>query len=177
MTFRQIVLGTAAALLFVGCGHGASSTGATATDKGTPIAAAAVGKAAPDFTLKDLDGNAVKLSDFRGKPVVLEWMNIDCPVWRGRMEELANTFSRYTEGDEVVWLNVDSTYYMTPEKLRTFATDNGIRRTMLTDFDGRSAVHMTPAPRPICSSSTRRGRLSTTAPWTTRKAGAPTTRS
>ncbi len=35
--------------------------------------------AAPDFTLKDLDGKTVKLSDFKGKTVVLEWFNPECP--------------------------------------------------------------------------------------------------
>ena len=38
-----------------------------------------VGKQAPDFALPDLTGKAVRLSDFKGKIVVLEWINPECP--------------------------------------------------------------------------------------------------
>ena len=48
----------------------------------TAQAAPAVGQAAPDFTLKDATGKTVKLSDFRGKHVVLEWTNPGCPFVR-----------------------------------------------------------------------------------------------
>src|SRR2546423_549242 len=41
--------------------------------------AAAAGQTAPDFTLTDTHGKAVRLSDYRGKYVVLEWTNPDCP--------------------------------------------------------------------------------------------------
>jgi len=40
---------------------------------------ATVGKKAPDFTLKNANGEEVKLSDFKGKVVVIEWINLDCP--------------------------------------------------------------------------------------------------
>lgn len=46
------------------------------------VAARAVpelGKPAPDFTLSDQNGKAVKLSDAKGKFVVLEWFNKGCP--------------------------------------------------------------------------------------------------
>ena len=45
-------------------------------------AAPAVGQSAPDFTLKDASGKPVKLSDYRGKHVVLEWTNPGCPYVR-----------------------------------------------------------------------------------------------
>ncbi len=41
--------------------------------------AATVGQPAPDFTLMDTAGQPVKLSQFKGKPVVLEWNNPGCP--------------------------------------------------------------------------------------------------
>jgi peroxiredoxin len=44
-----------------------------------PKAEAVVGKPAPEFALKDLDGKEVKLSDFKGKVVVIEWFNPECP--------------------------------------------------------------------------------------------------
>ena len=43
------------------------------------VAAAEIGKAAPAFTLKDIDGKEVKLSDYKGKIVVLEWFQPTCP--------------------------------------------------------------------------------------------------
>ncbi len=44
-----------------------------------PDARAVVGQPAPDFMLKGVDGQALSLSEFRGKTVVLEWFNPDCP--------------------------------------------------------------------------------------------------
>ena len=41
--------------------------------------AATVGQPAPDFSLSDVSGKTVKLSDFKGKHVVLEWNNPGCP--------------------------------------------------------------------------------------------------
>jgi peroxiredoxin len=38
-----------------------------------------IGKPAPDFTAKDIDGNSVTLSSLKGNVVVLEWFNADCP--------------------------------------------------------------------------------------------------
>ena len=43
-------------------------------------AAATVGQPVPDFMLKDTNGRAVRLSDFKGKHVVLEWTNPGCPL-------------------------------------------------------------------------------------------------
>jgi len=71
---------------------------------------ATIGKAAPDFELKDLDGKVVKLSDYKGKIVVLEWFNPDCPfVVRGYGEtgSLRGQSARVAK-DGVVWLAVNS---------------------------------------------------------------------
>ncbi len=46
------------------------------------LAAVEVGKPAPDFTLTDTNGRQVKLSDHRGRYVVLEWVNPECPYVR-----------------------------------------------------------------------------------------------
>lgn len=46
----------------------------TKKDEKAP-AGAELGKPAPDFTLKDVNGKEVKLSDYKGKIVVLEWFN------------------------------------------------------------------------------------------------------
>ena len=72
-------------------------------------AGAAVGQPAPDFTLPDLDGRPVKLSDHRGKIVVLEWFNPGCPFvvashTRGTLKGAAARESKAG----VVWLAVNS---------------------------------------------------------------------
>ncbi len=67
------------------------------------------GKAAPDFTLPSSSNNEVKLSDLKGKIVVLEWLNHGCPFVQkhygsGNMQALQK---KYT-AKEVVWLSVIS---------------------------------------------------------------------
>lgn len=73
-------------------------------------AAAAPGQAAPEFSLVDINGKVQKLSDYRGKHVVLEWFNAECPFVQkhyesGNMQALQ---ARYTQKG-VVWLGVNST--------------------------------------------------------------------
>ncbi|MGQ9804659.1 MAG: thioredoxin family protein [Chlorobiales bacterium] len=69
-----------------------------------------VGKPAPAFTLKNVDGKAVSLSDFKGKIVVLEWTNPGCPFVmghykNGNMPKLQKEFA----DKGVVWLAINST--------------------------------------------------------------------
>jgi peroxiredoxin len=64
---------------------------------------------APDFKLKDSNGNEHSLSDFSGKFVVLEWINYDCPFVKkhydsGNMQSLQE---KYTKRD-VIWLAICS---------------------------------------------------------------------
>ena len=56
-------------------------------------ATAKVGEAAPDFELTDVNGKAHKLSDWKGKIVVLQWVNPGCPVCKRVMSSglLANS--------------------------------------------------------------------------------------
>jgi peroxiredoxin len=68
-----------------------------------------IGKAAPAFELKDLDGKTVKLSDYKGKIVVLEWFNPECPVVTKQHTDgiLKDMGSKATK-DGVVWLAINS---------------------------------------------------------------------
>lgn len=80
-----------------------------------------LGKAAPDFTLPDTEGKTHKLSDLRGKYVVLEWVNYDCPFVAkhyksGNMQSLQK---KYT-GQGVVWFSVCSS---APGKQGNFPID------------------------------------------------------
>ena len=70
---------------------------------------AELGKAAPDFTLKDLDGKTVKLSDYKGKTVVLEWFNPECPVVVGQHGKgVLKEYPAKAMADGVVWLAINS---------------------------------------------------------------------
>ncbi len=65
---------------------------------------------APDFSLKDTDGNEVSLSDFRGKTVVLEWFNPGCPFvkYAHGKGPLATMAKEATQAGDVVWLAINS---------------------------------------------------------------------
>jgi peroxiredoxin len=68
-----------------------------------------IGKAAPAFELKDLDGKAVKLADYKGKTVVLEWFNPDCPVvGHQHAEGVLKDMAAKATKDGVVWLAINS---------------------------------------------------------------------
>jgi peroxiredoxin len=77
----------------------------------TPVLAGAaeVGKPAPDFALPDLDGKVHRLSDLKGRVVVLEWFNPGCPFvvnahTKGSLVDAAGRAAK----DGVVWLAVNS---------------------------------------------------------------------
>lgn len=72
-------------------------------------AAPATGQAAPDFTATDIDGKPFKLSDQKGKIVVLEWTNHECPFvvkhyGSGNMQAL----QQKAAADGVVWVTLIS---------------------------------------------------------------------
>ncbi len=64
--------------------------------------AAAVGRLAPDFTLMDLEGNRVTLSDFRGKTVFINFWTQWCPPCRAEMPEIEAIYQEYKSKDVVV---------------------------------------------------------------------------
>lgn len=106
-------------------------------------AAASVGQPAPDFTLSDTAGKPVKLSQFKGKPVVLEWNNPGCPFVRkhynGNMQALQKDFTH----QGVVWLAINSTEdasadYLSPPQLARWMQDKGASPSAtLMDEDGQ----------------------------------------
>src|SRR5687767_7770182 len=105
--------------------------------------APSVGQAAPDFTLKDAAGKPVKLSDYRGKYVVLEWTNPGCPYVRKHYDSgnMAAT-QQDAAGKGAVWLSVNSTEkasydYVEPAKLVAWQQQRKVRPTAtLLDEEG-----------------------------------------
>ena len=106
-------------------------------------AAPAVGQAAPEFVLTDAAGKTVKLSDFRGKVVVLEWTNPGCPYVRKHYDSgnMAAT-QQDAAAKGAVWLSINSTEkasydYMEPAKLVAWQKEHRMQPTAtLMDEDG-----------------------------------------
>ena len=106
--------------------------------------AATVGQPAPEFSAPDLAGKAVKLSDYRGKFVVLEWTNPECPYVRrhydsGNMPSLQKEFA----AKGVVWLAVNSSSpesgeFTPPDGMTKWVAAKGAAPTaVLIDKDGK----------------------------------------
>ncbi len=68
-----------------------------------------VGKPVPDFTLTDVMGQMHKLSEFKGRTVVLEWVNPECPFVRKHYESgNIPKLQKAAAADKVVWLSINS---------------------------------------------------------------------
>lgn len=111
---------------------------------GMATAAASVGQPAPDFKALDTRGKAVSLADFKGKHVVLEWVNPSCPyvVKHYGSANLPGTQKEAT-AKGVVWLAVNSTAtdhsdYRTPADLAQWMQSQKAAATAtLMDADGK----------------------------------------
>jgi AhpC/TSA family len=57
---------------------------------------------APDFELPDTDGNRLRLSDLRGKPVLLHFVSYTCPVTRGGVATMAEIYRLYGEQVRII---------------------------------------------------------------------------
>lgn len=106
-------------------------------------AAVAVGQAAPDFALKDTSGKTVRLSDFKGKHVVLEWTNPGCPFVRKHYDSGNMPATQKDAKDRgVVWLAINSTEkassdYLEPTKLSAWLAERKASPTaVLMDEEG-----------------------------------------
>lgn len=67
------------------------------------------GEAAPDFTLTDTYGKTHSLAEFKGKTVILEWTNHECPFVKKHYESnnMQQLQKKYTDKD-VIWLSIIS---------------------------------------------------------------------
>jgi peroxiredoxin len=103
-----------------------------------------VGKDAPGFTLPGVDGKKHSLSDYKGKNVVLEWVNFGCPFVKKHygaknMQKLQETYT----GKGVIWLTICSSAKgkqgnMSADELKTKLSSEGWKGTeYLIDEDGK----------------------------------------
>lgn len=104
-----------------------------------PLANAEIGKPAPDFTLQDVNGKTIKLSDYKGKIIVLEWFNQDCPYCQyvyGETGPLKELPERMTKAG-VVWLSINTGASANAEAAKKFMEKAKITTPMLLDADGK----------------------------------------
>lgn len=103
-----------------------------------------VGTAAPDFSLVDAKGGSHSLADYKGKFVVLEWFNPECPFVKkhyasGNMQKLQQEYA----DKGVVWLSIDSSApgkegHLTGETAaKTTSEWNMKSTTLLFDEEGK----------------------------------------
>lgn len=103
-----------------------------------------VGQPAPNFAVADTNGKMRSLSEFKGKFVVLEWFNPDCPVSKGfydnqTMQNLQKSLAK----KGIVWLSIDSSApgkqgNITPEKGNAILKERTATPTaLLLDPDGK----------------------------------------
>jgi hypothetical protein len=101
------------------------------------------GDAAPAFTVKNVKGEEVSLAAQKGKVVVLEWINFDCPFVKkhygsGNMPKLQTTYT----GKDVVWISVNSSSegaqgYLPASDLAARAAKDGSKASQVVlDTDG-----------------------------------------
>ncbi|HVS53339.1 MAG TPA: redoxin domain-containing protein [Opitutaceae bacterium] len=70
------------------------------------------GQPAPDFAFTDIAGQSHKLSDFKGKVVVLEWVNPECPIARKHYESHNMQATQQAALDDgAVWISINSAGY------------------------------------------------------------------
>jgi len=98
------------------------------------------GTSGPLFSLTDQDGKTVRLSDYKGKVVVLEWIDPNCPFWRhlaqrGTLKQIAE---RYKDKG-LVWLAINSCSWSNRRQNQRVATRFELPYPILDDHTGRTA--------------------------------------
>jgi peroxiredoxin len=107
-----------------------------------------VGKPAPDFTAQDINGKTIHLSDYKGKIVVLESYNSDCPFCHNQYKTGAmQAMQRDLAAKGVVWLLVNSVNpknfsHRTPEQARAEMVQEKMDVTAWIDDSSGAVGHL-----------------------------------
>lgn len=101
-----------------------------------------IGKAAPDFSLVDIDGNSHSLSDYAGRHVVLEWVNYGCP-YVSKHYDSGNMQSLQADAIDkgIVWLSICSSApgkqgNMSASNWKKISKEKGAKGIILIDEAG-----------------------------------------
>ena len=108
-------------------------------------AEAKVGKAAPSFQLKDLEGNSHQLSDFEGKFVVLHFQAVGCPWEKAYQEGLNKLATKYSEIEhdgetvEVQFLGINANHNESIDRISSAKESRNIPYPILKDEGNKVA--------------------------------------
>jgi peroxiredoxin len=95
------------------------------------------GQVAPDFELLSITGNKVKLSDLRGKTVILNFWATWCPPCRAEIPEMQKFYENNKNNNvEILAINLTNTE-SSPDTVKDFVRDNGMTFNILLDKQGK----------------------------------------
>ncbi|MEE8336727.1 MAG: TlpA disulfide reductase family protein [Dehalococcoidia bacterium] len=97
-----------------------------------------VGQPVPDFAIRDVNGGIVRLSDFRGKVVVLNFWATWCPPCRAEMPDFQEIFEEREAAGDFAILAVDKLVEDTEDAVRKFVEEFGL--TFAVGFDGTDEI-------------------------------------
>ncbi|MBQ6718848.1 MAG: TlpA family protein disulfide reductase [Oscillospiraceae bacterium] len=106
-------------------------------------------QAAPDFTVYDADGNAHKLSDFKGKPVVLNFWATWCGFCKQEMPDFEEKYQQFGEDVHFLMVNVTDGSQETVEKASAFVEENGYTFPVYYDTDLDAAMAYNTSGLPV----------------------------
>ncbi|TSA15456.1 TlpA family protein disulfide reductase [bacterium] len=114
---------------------GKNETQPTSTATGYALPPTEVSGVAPAFTLSDVNGHQVSLSDFKGKVVILDFWATWCPPCKREIPDFIKLQSEYgSKGVQIVGIALDQ-----PEKVKAFERDNAMNYPVLMGNDEVSA--------------------------------------
>ena len=166
-------LALALVLVFGGCSKGDAQAGngskknaqaAVSNDEAAKLGLLPTDKApmAPDWTLQSVDGSTVKLSDFRGKVVVLDFWDTWCPPCKAEIPSFIELYDQYKDDGLVIigaafgnngpdavkqfvkdWKMNYPVVLVTPDVNRLYGGIQSIPTTFIIDPEGRArAMHV-----------------------------------
>ncbi len=94
----------------------------------------------PDFTVYDFDGNAYKLSDFRGKPVILNFWASWCGPCKSEMPEFQKFYDTYGSQIHFLVVNLTDGYQETKASASAYITEQGYTFPVYYDTDMEGAI-------------------------------------
>ena len=95
---------------------------------------------APDFTVYDLEGNPHKLSDFEGKPVVLNFWASWCGPCKSEMPDFEAAYKQYGEEIHFLMVNMTDGARETVDRAKEFVSQNGYTFPVLYDTESNAAM-------------------------------------
>ena len=104
---------------------------------------------APDVTLEDLEGNKVKISDFQGKPVVLNFWASWCPPCKSEMPGFENLYQEYGNEIQFIMVNLTDGGRETKDTAMKYVNDMGYTFPVYFDTDMSAALAYNAVSIPI----------------------------